>query len=124
MPWLAVFGALVILLAGAGLLSVHRRGPATTADLLEELELAFARLGEPLRAGMTLTELQVRVRGTPTLVGYIGALRDARYSSLGVPPASVVVSGRRALRRWLTRGEGVRARLLALLAVPPWRPLN
>jgi len=123
-PWLAVFGALVILLAGAGLLSVHRRGPATTADLLEELELAFARLGEPLRAGMTLTELQVRVRGTPTLVGYIGALRDARYSSLGVPPASVVVSGRRALRRWLTRGEGVRARLLALLAVPPWRPLN
>jgi len=123
-PWLAIVVALLIAVLAGGLFSVRRRGPATTVDLVEELELAFARLGEPLRSGITLTELQVRVRGAPTLVGYIGALRDARYSSSGVPPANVVVSGRRALRRWLTRGEGIRARLLALLAVPPWRPLN
>jgi transglutaminase-like putative cysteine protease/uncharacterized protein (DUF58 family) len=124
LAWLALAGALLIVLAGVGLLGLRRGGPASTADLLEELELAFARLGEPLRAGMTLTELQVRVRGAPTLVTYIGALRDARYASASALPATVTVSGRRALRRWLTRGEGIRMRLLALLAVPPWRPVN
>jgi transglutaminase-like putative cysteine protease len=123
-PWV-VFLLAPLLAIGAGLVRVRRRRTDLgVSELLDEFELAFARLGDPLRPGATLTDVQAKVRGSRELITYIGALRDARFAGAEVPPRSVTVRGRRALRRWLTRGEGVRAWILAILAVPPWRSLN
>jgi hypothetical protein len=124
-PWL-LLSAVALLLIGGGVLRIRRRRrpPVGVSELLEEFELAFARLGDPLRPGATLTDVEGKVRGSPDLITYIGALRDARFAGGNAPQRSVMVRGRRALRRWLTRGEGTRMRILALLAVPPWRSLN
>jgi uncharacterized protein (DUF58 family) len=124
-PWL-LLPAVALLLIGGGVLRIRRRRrpPVGVSELLEEFELAFARLGDPLRPGATLTDVEGKVRGSPDLITYIGALRDARFAGGNAPQRSVMVRGRRALRRWLTRGEGTRMRILALLAVPPWRSLN
>src|SRR6185312_12370796 len=84
---------------------------------VEELRRVLAT-GEASNGGVTLDRLErrMRERGEEAAAGYLGALRDARYSR---SPAGVRARGRAALRRALMR-ERDRWGALALLAgMPP-----
>jgi transglutaminase-like putative cysteine protease len=116
-PWLAGGGLLVLGLAGGGWwrgARVSRHG-----DPLTELERALARTGRPLRAGVTLAELERRFHDSPEAAGYVRALRLARYGGLSEPLSG---AGRRALRAELRLGLGLAGRLRALWALPPRLP--
>ena len=116
--WSILAILVVLTLAGAAALSL-RRGPDDLESRLVELERALLRTGRPLRAGVTLVELEQRFHSTPEAAAYIRALRLARYRPAGggQPPAGA----RRALRRELASGLGLRGRLRALWALPPRR---
>jgi transglutaminase-like putative cysteine protease len=96
----------------------HFRGPAEGA--VEELRDALRRLGYEYPAGTTLTELERRLRVTAgeAAARYVELLRDQRYARPGAasPPTA---RDRRELRRALTSGGGLLARLRGLLALPP-----
>jgi len=128
--WLLV-SALALLAAAAGstLLAlrtarVRRRQPAARrAELqLRELRSALTRLGWKLPAGSTLLALERRLRRAagPAAGGYAAGLGANRYD--GGSPEPPGNADRRALRRELGSAGGLRARLLALLAIPPWGP--
>ena len=74
--------------------------------------------GRPEAASTTLSQLERRVDRSPDAVGYLRALRGGRYAPSASPPTS---RGRRALRRELGRARGLRGKLRALFALPPWR---
>jgi hypothetical protein len=86
---------------------------------LRELVWALGRLGQPVREGTTLLELERRLAATggPAAAGHVRSLRQRRFA----PPGTAWATGldRRALRRALARGRGPLARLRALMALPP-----
>lgn len=118
-PMLALALALALLLAAAwtlGALRLRRAFAGEAEGAAHELLRAFAIVGRPLAPGTTLAELE-RDLG-PRAGSYVRILRERRFvsaQSAGVPSTR----DRRLLRRALRSGRGPRARLRALLALPP-----
>jgi transglutaminase-like putative cysteine protease len=87
---------------------------------VEELRSALRRLGYDYPARTTLAELERRLKLTagPDAARYVSLLRRQRYA----PPGSaepLTAHDRRALRRALTEGGGLPARVRGLIALPP-----
>jgi protein-glutamine gamma-glutamyltransferase len=127
--WVVPAGLLgLVLIAGA--LALIARGiryrslspAAATEARLRELEAAVVRLRSWTVGGATLLGLERRLSSAaaPRAAGYAAKLRAARYAprDQGQPTAAE----RRALRRELTSGLGMRARLRGLYAIPPGGP--
>jgi len=95
---------------------------AASAAQSRELGSLIARLGLQRRHGITLLELERRLRtiAGPDAAAYAGALRAARYGTDGGEPPTL--RERRALRSALFAGSGIRRRLLGLIALPPGAP--
>ena len=115
----AILAVLAVLTVAGGAAVILRRAPDDLESRLAELERALLRTGRPLPPGVTLAELEHRFHSTPEAAAYIRALRLARYRPAGdgTPPPGA----RRALRRELASGLGVRGRIRALWALPPQR---
>jgi transglutaminase-like putative cysteine protease len=117
--WLAVLAAAVtgVVTAGAGMAVRRRRRLAATGDAeLEELRLALVRSGRRTAPDLTLQKVERLLAGSDGALGYVRALRVARYGAGGPSPTP---RQRRALRRELAAGLGLRGRLRALWALPP-----
>ena len=114
---------------GAAVLCVRmRRGrslsPAgATQARLWELEAALRRMRAQPRGGTTLLELEGRLArfAGPAAAAYAARLRAARYSPRD--PGPPTAAERRALRRELSSGHGLRSRLHGFLVIPPGGPL-
>ena len=129
-PWgKAALAALALVIAGAaGAVAVcwRRRRRLVGGELveaqLEELRRALQRLGWRLPREVTLLALERRFRTAERtgVSAYVAGLREHRYG-VGAPPAPGPRE-RRALRRALARGGGVRARMRGLIAIPPGGP--
>jgi transglutaminase-like putative cysteine protease len=117
--WLVALAAALVAAIVLGALLLARLGSRTPRGedpLLAELEVALHRTGRPAPPGTTLRTLEQRFAGSPDAVGYLRALREARYGhGAGGPTASQ----RTGLRRELARGLGPAGRLRALWALPP-----
>ncbi len=106
--------------------SRRRRRARLPADPMEarlrELEDALRRVRSWRPGGMTLLELEDRLRRLvgPRAAAYAARLRDARYAA--GTPAPPTVAERRAMRRELSYGFGLRGRVRAYLAIPPGGP--
>ena len=96
----------------------HRRRPPPAARPLADFERALERAGVDGTHGVTLTGLEQRFRGWPGAVGYVRALRDARYSG---HPAQPTAEQRRGLRAALARDAGT---WRSWWAVPPQARLS
>jgi transglutaminase-like putative cysteine protease len=125
--WMAPLGLALVAALGAGALTLRRtvrrgRGPHTADALVRELEAALPRLGLQLSRSTTLLALERRLRrlAGPRAAAYVARIRSHRYSAGdGELPGA---DERRALRRELVRGAGLRARVLGVLAIPPGGP--
>jgi protein-glutamine gamma-glutamyltransferase len=125
--WAVVLAALVLPLAGiAALWAVvvvrARRVRRAGGDPdIHELRFALERLGHRVGSGVTLLELERRLRVTSGsgAARYVAALRERRFASTA--RAAGIRLDRRALRRGLAEGRGPIVRLRALLVLPPWR---
>jgi transglutaminase-like putative cysteine protease len=117
--WQLVGGlAMVALLVAAGGLVLARRGAVPggpVAPELEELQRALHRVRRTPEAGTTLSTLE-RVLGPSGGGAYVRAVREQRYGGARRGPTR---EDRRALRRELARGHGVRGRIRAWWALPP-----
>jgi hypothetical protein len=93
---------------------------ATDEGAVQELQAALARLGYDYPQRTTLRELERRLRvtaGEPA-ARYVANLRGLRYAPPGAGRAPNA-HDRRELRRALTVGHGLVARLRGLLVLPP-----
>jgi protein-glutamine gamma-glutamyltransferase len=118
----ALLAAALLLLAAAAVLWRRRRlaglSPETALErAVAELEVALRRSGHPMPAGITLAQLERRLRLEGEAAAYLQGLRAGRYDRDQPPPTP---AQRRALRRQLAEGLGVRGRLRGLWALPPW----
>jgi protein-glutamine gamma-glutamyltransferase len=125
-PWGALLAAGLLIAASAGgalglrALRARSLSPAAAVEAqLRELVAALARLRSWQPHGTTLLGLERRlgVLVGPESAGYAARLRRSRYSRSDAQPATP--AERRAMRRELSSGAGLRARLAALLAIPP-----
>jgi hypothetical protein len=119
-------GLLLVGLGAAALLAARRRRPRSPQELAEaqalELQDAVARLRMPLAAGTTLRSIERRLRGAggQRAAAYAARLREYRFDSgLRQPPSA---AERRAARRALSAGHGLRGRLRGWIAMPPGGP--
>ncbi|HMJ36623.1 MAG TPA: transglutaminase-like domain-containing protein [Baekduia sp.] len=106
-------------LAGAGALMAARRRRRLERSgdpELEELRIALVRSGRAPEPDMTLARLERLLAGNDGALGYLRALRLARYGAGSPAPTA---EQRRALRRELGAGLGLRGRLRSLWALPP-----
>ncbi|MEA2246555.1 MAG: protein-glutamine gamma-glutamyltransferase, partial [Solirubrobacteraceae bacterium] len=113
----AGLGVLIVLLA-AGALVLARRGRipgGPVAPELAELQRALHRTGRTPEAGATLSSLE-RLLGSSGGAAYVRAVREQRYRGARGGPTP---EHRRALRRELARGGGLRGRIRAWWALPP-----
>ena len=92
-----------------------RRRPPPAQRPLADFERALERAGVDGTHGVTLSGLEQRFRGWPGAVGYVRALRDARYSGHAAEPTA---EQRRGLRAALAREAGT---WRSWWAVPPKR---
>jgi hypothetical protein len=117
-PWIAAVVALAALAGGGMVLSRRRRRRlARSGDAeIEELRLALARSGRRTSPDLTLAKVERLLAGSDGALGYVQALRRARYGGGGASPTP---AQRRALRRELAAGLGARGRIRALWALPP-----
>jgi hypothetical protein len=83
---------------------------------LAELELALRRTGRPPDPVTTLASLERRLAHAPEAAAYVRALARRRFGPGGPAPDG---AQRRALRRALGDGLGLRGQLRAWLALPP-----
>jgi protein-glutamine gamma-glutamyltransferase len=116
--WIA--GAVVLLAAlGAWALSWRRRRRLlrTGDPEVAELQLALRRSGRVTANDLTLARVEKMLAGSDGALGYVRALRVARYG--GAPDAAPTPRQRLALRRELAAGLGLRGRIRALWALPP-----
>ena len=111
-PLYALGGLALLLLAGARV----RRWRAGAPPALSELERALHRTRRDPAPGTTLHALELRFASTPAAVGYVRALREARYRGRDAHPTR---AQRRGLRAELARGAGIVGRLRAWWALPP-----
>jgi protein-glutamine gamma-glutamyltransferase len=119
-PLAGLLAALAAVATWLGLRARRSHAPGERADAqLRELERALRALGWRVPAGTTLLALErrlARVAG-PRAAAYAARLRAHRYDPRR--PAAPGPAERRALRRELVTGQGIRARLRALIALPP-----
>jgi hypothetical protein len=116
--FLALAGiALAAAAIAAIVLWVERRRHPPGAPELAELERALRRAGRTPAARTTLRDLERSLGPDEGVVGYLRAVRAARYAGPGAAPPSP--AERRALRHVLGAGLGPRGRLRALWALPP-----
>ncbi len=118
---LIALGALAaLLLAGAAIVLRRGRLPGEPiAPELAELQRALHRSGRTPSPRTTLTQLESVLGGSAAARGYLGAVRAQRFGSDGDGPTP---EQRRALRRELASGLGLRGLLRAWWALPPMRP--
>jgi hypothetical protein len=128
-PWPWVIAALALAPIAAAIVATRRRSrfralpaAAATAALARELGSLVDRLGLERRRGITLLELERRLKtiAGPEAGDYAAGLRAARYRPEGGAPPTL--RERRALRRALFGGSGLRHRLAGLIALPPGAP--
>jgi hypothetical protein len=119
LPVLAVAAVVIAALAAVALAlpGRRRRRDASPRDAqVLELERALRRTGRPAAYGTTLRGLERRLASLPGAAAYLRALRVHRFAAAAPPPTP---AERRALRRALGRGLGLRGRARALWALPP-----
>jgi transglutaminase-like putative cysteine protease len=92
----------------------RRYGPAAAAA---ELARALRRTRRAVRADATLSQIEETLHLSPEAAAYVRTVRAARYGFGGGAPTR---EQRRALRRALASGLGLRGRLRALRALPPF----
>jgi transglutaminase-like putative cysteine protease len=117
-PLFAGLAVATLLVAAAGLL-IARRGRVPGGPLapeLAELQRALHRSGRTPPQSMTLSSLERMLGGSDAALGYLRAVRDQRYSAGTAGPTR---EQRRALRRELGSGLGLRGRLRSWWALPP-----
>jgi transglutaminase-like putative cysteine protease len=125
--------ALLVLLVALALVAWLRfartraTDPAGIETAVRELERALHGFAWPLRPGMTLAQIAQRLeRGEQAqAAAYVRRLRDLRFGrahALSAPELSAARAERRALRRALAHGGGLRGRLRALRLLPPHAP--
>jgi hypothetical protein len=130
-PPLIALGLLVVLAASiavpAGLRS--RRAAALPESELStarvrELRRALSSLGWKVDPDRTLLELEQRLRSRaePGAAAYLAAIRAVRYEPRSAAPRRLGSAGRRSMRRRLSQGRGVAARLRALWVIPLGAP--
>jgi transglutaminase-like putative cysteine protease len=128
--WAVVLAAVGLPLAGVAALwtvAVMRarrvRGAGGDPDV-RELRFALERLGHGVASGVTLLELERRLRVTAGIgaARYVAALRERRFGS-GARAAAARLD-RSGLRRGLAEGRGPIVKLRALLVLPPRRHGN
>ena len=111
----------LLVLSGAVALIVRdrrRRAKLGPEAAVAELAAALRRTGRSVPSGATLSALEQTLgRSAPRAAAYVRVLRAQRYAGGGRGPTR---AERRALRSELGSGLGVRGRLRALWAVPPW----
>jgi transglutaminase-like putative cysteine protease len=119
--WPFVVTAVLLLLAVPVLLRRRRVAGLSREQALEraiaELEVALRRSGHAAPTGVTLAQLERRLRLDGEAAGYLRSLRAGRYGGDRPLPTP---AQRRALRRQLAEGLGMRGRLRGLWALPPW----
>ncbi|HSS58022.1 MAG TPA: transglutaminaseTgpA domain-containing protein [Solirubrobacteraceae bacterium] len=110
--------ALVALMALLGAFTLWRRRTpfATLAPEVAELQRALHRSGRDPSPDVTLARLESVLGGSDAAAAYIRAVRDRRYARSTAPPTA---AQRRALRRQLGSGLGLRGALRAWWALPP-----
>jgi len=122
--WMAV--AAIVLLGAAALAAlrlralIRRRRRMTPEERdLAALQRVLARTGAPVDPRLTLRRLEFRLDHTagPEAARYARMLRERRFGPRGGREPDG--AARRHLRRALTRGRGLRARLAAFTAMPP-----
>jgi hypothetical protein len=114
-----VVGAAIALLLAVGAVAGVRRGRipgGALAPELAELQRALHRTGRTPPAPTTLAALEDLLGGSEAARGYLRALRDQRFRGAGGGPTA---AQRKALRRELAAGLGLRGRLRAWWALPP-----
>jgi hypothetical protein len=127
-PWALPVALLAALALAAGAIAARAwryrslAPRAATEARLRELERAVTRLRSWRVAGTTLLALERRLASIacPAAARYAARLREARYARKDTGRFSG--RDRRAMRRELTRGLGLRARLRGFIAVPPGGP--
>jgi transglutaminase-like putative cysteine protease len=126
--WLILFVPGLLALGAAtafGARALRNRSLRTEALIdaqLRELISALSQLRSRAGGGITLLALERRLRMVSGSAsgGYAAKLRAARYEPGRHAPPSA--ADRRALRRELSAGVGIRGRLQGLLAIPPGGP--
>jgi protein-glutamine gamma-glutamyltransferase len=113
-------GVLAVALLGGATLAVRRgRLPGEPiAPELAELQRALHRSGRTPAPQTTLTQLESVLGGSDAARGYLRAISAQRFGPGGHGPTP---AQRRALRRELASGLGLRGRLRAWWALPPVR---
>jgi hypothetical protein len=123
-PW-AWGGLLAGVILAVGVAGFRRRGRGATHgpdELLREVAAALARVRSWDVRGSTLLALERRLEAEagPAAAAYLARLRAWRYGPGDPrPPAA---RERAMLRRELSAGLGLRRRIRALAAIPPWGP--
>jgi hypothetical protein len=117
--WKLPVGAAVVALAALFSVVVlwRRRTPfVTLAPEVAELQRALHRSGRDPSPDVTLARLEDLLGGSDAAAAYVRAVRDRRYARSTAPPTA---AQRRALRRQLGSGLGLRGALRAWWALPP-----
>ncbi|MCW3013272.1 MAG: transglutaminase domain protein [Solirubrobacterales bacterium] len=123
-PWLVAGAALALLgtFLGTWITAGHRRRRRASYTAggpeLAELLRALAVTGRTVTPATTLAQLQQRFSSSPDARRYLAAVARARFAGGAGPDHQ----DRRALRRGLGAGLGVRGRALAWWALPPFWP--
>jgi hypothetical protein len=120
--WKLPVGGGVVALAAlfSGVVLWRRRTPfATLAPEVAELQRALHRSGRDPSPDVTLARLESLLGGSEAAAAYVRAVRDRRYARSTTPPTG---AQRRALRRQLGSGLGLRGALRAWWALPPLPP--
>jgi transglutaminase-like putative cysteine protease len=120
-PGVAAIAAIALLLGLGGAavawwLHSRAREPASSDELLAELERALRRSSVELTPATTLADLERRFRRSIEAAEYVHAVARGRYADLTEPPTP---AQRRALRAKLAEGRGSFGRIRALWALPP-----
>jgi protein-glutamine gamma-glutamyltransferase len=106
-----------LLLSIGGVVLWRRRVPfVPLAPELAELQRALRRSGRHPAPGVTLARLEKVLGGSDAAADYVRAVRDQRYGYRAPGPTA---AQRRALRRQLASGLGLRGTLRAWWALPP-----
>ena len=120
-PWtvaLLVLGVLVLVLVVAYLVLARRWRRRYDVDAAAaELARALRRTGRVVAPDATLAQVEELLRWSPDAAAYVSTVRSARFGYGSSPPTR---AQRRALRRELASGLGLRGRLRAVWALPPF----
>jgi protein-glutamine gamma-glutamyltransferase len=117
---LTLGGLGVALAAAAAVVIVRRRRRHATLGpdaAVAELERALRRSGRRPAGGLTLRRLEESLRSAPDAAEYVRSVRSARYGFGARAPSR---HQRRALRRELSSGLGLRGRVRGFWALPPF----